>query len=111
MSERRLTGPDPRFANGWRVPNSWPEGVRTVRCLGCSGPFSSPSKSCRICPSCRVKDRSGAPKLSEQQALALRKLAATGTPVGLLALRFDLSETQVRRIVKGKNWRPAEAGA
>ena len=36
-------------------PNSWPGGIRSLRCLNCRRVFQSDSKAQRLCKACRHK--------------------------------------------------------
>lgn len=45
-------------------------------------------------------------KLTEEQVIEIRELAATGTSGAEIGRRFGISDTQARNIVSGKHWTP-----
>lgn len=52
-----------------------------------------------------VRRRPGKPKLTEEQARALRSLSASGVPVKDLASQFELNRRTVRHVLAGDTYR------
>jgi len=52
-------------------------------------------------------ERNGYSKLTVDDVVAIRNLAARGTPHGEIALRFDIYQSTISDIVSGETWRRA----
>lgn len=49
----RAEDPKPAEPSESPLPNAWPTGLRTMRCLACDALFPSSGRHERLCPSCR----------------------------------------------------------
>lgn len=55
-------------------------------------------------------EKASAAKLRESDVSEIRRLAASGTPIGDMAAKFGLHRSQVSRIINGRKWKHSYEG-